>query len=50
MDLDVQLELFEQALDELAADKDLVNQVLEITLDGNDELHILRYRLPSEND
>jgi hypothetical protein len=49
MHLDVQLELFEQALDELAADDDLINQVLEITLDGDEELHILRYRLPPEN-
>jgi hypothetical protein len=49
MDLDVQLELFEQALDELAEDDDLINQVLEITLDGDEELHILRYRLPPEN-
>jgi len=50
MDLDVQLELFERALDELAVDDDLINQVLEITLDGDEELHILRYRLPPEND
>jgi hypothetical protein len=40
---------FEQAVDELAADDDLINQVLEITLDGDEELHILRYRLPPEN-
>ncbi len=50
MDLDVQLELFEQALDELAADDDLVNQVLEITLDSNEALHILRYHLPPQRD
>lgn len=50
MDLDVQLELFEQALGELAVDDDLINQVLEIALDGDDELHILRYRLPVENE
>ena len=49
INLEVQLELFEQALDELAADDDLINQVLEITLDGDEELHILRYRLPAEN-
>ena len=47
MDLDLQLELFEQALDELAANGDLMNQVLEITLDEHGELHILRYALPS---
>jgi len=45
MDLDVQIELFEQALDELEADADLVNQVLELTLEEG-ELHIRRYRLP----
>lgn len=47
MDLELQIELFEQALDELAADPDLVNQVLEITDDGG-ELHILRYALPND--
>jgi hypothetical protein len=46
MDIDVQLELFEQCLEELAADDDLINQVLEITLESNDELYILRYKLP----
>jgi hypothetical protein len=48
MNIDVQLELFEQALEELAADDDLTNQVLEITLENNDELHVLRYSLPPE--
>jgi hypothetical protein len=48
MDLDLQLELFAMALDELERDADLVNQVLEITLlDANDEVDLLRYRLPS---
>ncbi len=49
MDLDLQLELFEIALDELDRDSDLVNQVLEVSLseDGN-EIGVLRYRLPSE--
>jgi hypothetical protein len=46
MDLDLQLELFEQALDEVG-DGDLVNQVLEITFD-EDEIHVLRYALPSD--
>jgi hypothetical protein len=32
MDLDLQCELFELALDELEAEPDLVNQVLEVTL------------------
>jgi len=31
MDLDMQVELFEQAIQELEADPDLINQVLEIT-------------------
>lgn len=42
----MQLELFETALDEPDHDSDLVNQVLEISTDG-EELHILRYDLPS---
>ncbi len=46
MDLDMQLELFDQAIDELASDLDLVNEGLEITLD-DDSVHIRRYRLPS---
>ncbi len=45
MDLEMQIELFEQALDELQADADLVNQVIEITME-EDELHIRRYQLP----
>lgn len=48
MDLDMQIELFEQALVELDADPDLVNQVLEITLDDEDDLRVLRYALPGE--
>ena len=46
MDLDMQLELFEQALDELEADPDLINQVLEITCE-EDSLHVRRYHLPA---
>jgi hypothetical protein len=46
MDLDVQLEMFEEVLDELADNPDLVNQVLEITLKDGEGFHILRYRLP----
>ena len=46
MDLDMQKEVFEQALDELTDDPDLVNQVLEITLDST-RLHIRRYSLPA---
>ena len=49
MDLDLQLELFTVALDELDQDGDLVNQVLEVTLlDANDEVDLVRYRLPGE--
>lgn len=49
MDVEVQLELFGHALEELAIDSDLVNQVLDITPeDDNGELQILRYKLPPE--
>lgn len=47
MDLDMQLELFEQALRELARDGDLVNKVLEISLEG-EEFRIQRYSLPPD--
>jgi hypothetical protein len=47
MDLDLQLELFALALDEVG-DGDLVNQVLEMSLLGGDEVRVLRYALPSE--
>ncbi len=47
LDLDMQLELFAQALDELALDPDLVNQVLEVVIEG-DSLRIWRYQLPSD--
>ena len=46
MDLDMMRELFEVALDVLQEDGDLVNQVLEVTLEA-DEIHILRYMLPA---
>jgi hypothetical protein len=46
MDWDMQLELFEQALQELEADPDLINQVLEITCE-EDSLHVRRYHLPA---
>jgi hypothetical protein len=46
MDLDMQLELFGQAMDELDTDSDLVNQVLEITME-DDSIHVRRYRLPA---
>lgn len=48
MDLDMQLELFEAALDELAHG-DLINQVLEITLDDDvaSDIAVRRYKLPA---
>jgi hypothetical protein len=46
MDLDMQNELFEQALDERELNADLVNQVLEITWE-EDALHPRRYQLPA---
>jgi hypothetical protein len=49
MDLDMQIKLFETALDEPDQNSDLINQVLEITLDdANDaEFTIIRYELPT---
>jgi hypothetical protein len=49
INIDTQRELFEQALEVLAAGDDLINQVVEITLEENDELHVLRYNLPPES-
>lgn len=46
MNLDVQFELFEYALDEIGQ-SDMINQVLEITLLDDDEVRVLRYALPS---
>jgi hypothetical protein len=45
VDLDLQLELFELALDEVG-NGDLVNQALEITLREDNEIRVLRYALP----
>lgn len=47
MDLELQLDLFEVALDEIG-DGDLVNQVLEIMLLEDNDIRIVRYALPSE--
>lgn len=46
----MQVELFTAALDALAKDDDLINQVLEVTLvDASAiELDIVRYALPTE--
>ena len=47
MNLALQLELFEVALDEIDRNSDLVNQVLEITLlDSDGEIEVDRYKLP----
>ena len=45
MNLDMQIELFDEVLDELGLNSDLVNQVLEVTLE-DDTIHIQRYHLP----
>ncbi|WP_029003185.1 DUF5615 family PIN-like protein [Azorhizobium doebereinerae] len=45
--LSMQCELFAQALEELVAAPDLINQVLDITWQ-DDALHVLRYRLPPD--
>ena len=46
MDLDMQIELFDQAMEELKTAPDLVNQVLEIVL-RDDDLQVRRYRFPA---
>jgi Domain of unknown function (DUF5615) len=45
MDLDMQIELFDHAMDELKANDDFVNQVLEVTME-EETIRVLRYRLP----
>jgi hypothetical protein len=47
LDLDDQLELFEQALHVLVDNPDLVNQVLEVSLLGDDQVRIVRYEMPN---
>ena len=46
MDLDMQIELFDASLVELAQKPDLINQVLEITLE-DDTIHVQRHQLPN---
>lgn len=46
MDLDLQCELFDQALAELAIDDDLINTALEVTASGG-EIVSVRYRIPA---
>jgi len=49
MDLDLQLEMFEAALDELDRNNDLVNEVLEVSLSySGDEFELVRYTMPIE--
>lgn len=48
MDLNLQVELFEEALRELEDNLDLVNQVLEVTAEDDETLHVLRYALPQD--
>ncbi|WP_341487281.1 DUF5615 family PIN-like protein [Pararhizobium sp. A13] len=48
MDLAMQVDLFDEALLELSTNSDLVNQVLEITMTDQDEIHVLRYLLPAD--
>jgi hypothetical protein len=49
MDLELQIEMFAVALDELDRDSDMVNQVLEISSsEPEDEFEVLRYKLPSD--
>lgn len=47
MDLDLQLEMFEEALNDLDRDDDLLNEVLEVSLsDSGEELDVTRYKMP----
>ena len=51
MDLTLQRELFVEALNELDADGDLTNQILEVTLEENEAgIQIMRYSLPHSTD
>ena len=46
MNLSMQLSLFDAALDEVASNPDLVNQVLELSLDTDGGITVLQYELP----
>lgn len=50
MDLEMQIELFEAALEAVEWNDDLINQVIEVRLDhgGDAEIRIVRYMFPSE--
>jgi hypothetical protein len=49
INLDMQLDLFEEALEEVDHAPDLVHQVLVVSLDARDEISILRPVLPSRH-
>lgn len=46
MDLDLQLDLFDEVLHDLDHDRDLVNQVLEVSIEAEEQIALLRYFLP----
>lgn len=49
MDLALQRELFSEVLDELDRDHDLTNQVIEVSLNDNEnEIDLVRYQMPRE--
>jgi hypothetical protein len=50
MDIDLQKELFDIALDALGEDEDIINRVIEITLDNLDDATIIvtNYALPRD--
>lgn len=51
MDLALQRELFSEALDELDADGDLTNQILEVTLEDSEaSIQVVRYSHPRATD
>jgi hypothetical protein len=51
MDLALQRELFSEALDELAVNGDLTNQILEVTLEESEVgIQIVRYSHPRAAD
>ncbi len=51
MDLALQRELFAEVLDELDADSDLTNQILEVTLEDSEiGIQIVRYGFPYSTD
>jgi Domain of unknown function (DUF5615) len=44
--IDLQIELFDHALGTLEIDPDLINRVIEVTLDEDDQILVQRYSLP----